>query len=105
MSPEAAANLRAAFTLASADELRALVVNAGFRNVQVRIRSRLTRYPSLGEYVLGYLSETPRAGAVAELEETTRTDMVEYVCTSLQDYLDDDGMAVPWESHLVSAQV
>ena len=105
VSPEAAASLRAAFTLASADELRALVVNAGFRNVQVRIRSRLTRYPSLGEYVLGYLSGTPMAGAVAGLEERTRTDMVEYVCTSLQDYLDDDGMAAPWESHLVTAQV
>jgi len=45
------------------------------------------------------------AGAVAGLEERTRTDMVEYVCTSLQDYLDDDGMAAPGESHLVTAQV
>jgi ubiquinone/menaquinone biosynthesis C-methylase UbiE len=53
VSPRAATSLRTAFTLARADELRALVVGAGFREVHVRIRSRLTRYPSLGEYVLG----------------------------------------------------
>jgi len=105
VSPEAAARLRAAFTLARADELRALVVNAGFRNVQVRIRSRLTRYPSLGEYVLGYLSGTPMAGAVAALDESSRTAMLDHVCTWLRDYVDDEGMAAPWEAHLLTAKV
>ena len=62
---EAAASLRAAFSLADADELRALVVGAGFGNIQIRIRSRLTRYPSLREFVLGYLSGTPMAGAIS----------------------------------------
>ena len=105
VSPQAAASLRVAFALARADELRALVVNAGFRDVQVRIRSRLTRYPCLRQYVVGYLSGTPMAGAVAALDETTRTAMVEHVCRSLHDYVDDEGMAVPWEAHLVTAQV
>ena len=49
VSEETAASLRAAFTLADADELRSLVAGAGFRNVRIRIRSRLTRYPSLQE--------------------------------------------------------
>jgi SAM-dependent methyltransferase len=104
VSPEAAASLRAAFTLAHADELRALVAGAGFRDIRVQIRSRLTRYPSLAEFVLGYLSGTPMAGAVAALDETSRTAMVEHVCSSLRDYVDDAGMAAPWEGHLVTAR-
>jgi len=105
VSSAAAASLRAAFTLAHADELRALLAGAGFRDIRVRIRSRLTRYPSPGEFVLGYLSGTPMAGAVTTLDEPTRTAMVDHVCTSLRDYMDDEGMAAPWEAHLVTARV
>ncbi len=105
VSPETAASLRAAFTLAQADELRTLVAGAGFRNIRVRIRSRLTRHPSQGEFVLGYVSGTPMAGAVAALDEATRAAMVEHVCSRLRDYVDDDGMAAPWEAHFVTTQV
>jgi ubiquinone/menaquinone biosynthesis C-methylase UbiE len=99
-----AESLRAAFTLAHADELRALIGEAGFRDIHIRIRSRLTRYPSLPEYVLGYLSGTPMAGAVAALDEASRAAMVEQVCSKLRDYADDDGMAAPWEAHFVTAK-
>jgi ubiquinone/menaquinone biosynthesis C-methylase UbiE len=101
VSPEAAASLRAAFTLANADELRTLVAGAGFQDI--RIRSRITRYPSLEDFVLGYLSGTPMAGAVAALDEKTRTAVVEHVRTSLRAYVGDDGMAASWEAHLVTA--
>jgi hypothetical protein len=53
--------------------------------------------------VLGYLSATPMAGAVAALEDKTRTAMVEHVRTALRAYVDDEGMAAPWEAHLVTA--
>ena len=105
VNSEAAASLRAAFTLAHADELRALLAGAGFRDIRVRIRCRLTRYPSLPEFVLGYVSGTPMAGAVTALDEATRAAMVDHVCTLLRDYVDDEGMAAPWEAHLVTAQV
>ena len=100
---DAAQSLRAAFTLAHADELRTLIAEAGFRNIHIRIRSRLTRYPSLEEFVLGYVSGTPMAAAVAALRETDRAAMVDHVCSALRDYVDDDGMAAPWEAHFVTA--
>jgi SAM-dependent methyltransferase len=103
VSPEAAASLRAAFTLANADELRTLVAGAGFQDIRIGLRSRLTRYPSLEDFVLGYLSGTPMAGAVAALDDKTRTAMVEHVRTSLRAYVDADGMAAPWEAPLVTA--
>jgi SAM-dependent methyltransferase len=104
VSQESAASLRAAFTLADADKLRSLVAGAGFRNIHIRIRSRLTRYPSLQEYVLGYLSGSPMAGAVAALADTSRAEMVEHVCAALKEYVDDDGMAAPWEAHFLTAR-
>jgi SAM-dependent methyltransferase len=104
VSPEAAASLRAAFTLANADELRTLVAGAGVQEIRIRIRSRLTRYPSLAEFALGYLSGTPMAGAVAALDDQTRTALVEHVRTALRASVDDDGMAAPWEAHLVTAR-
>jgi hypothetical protein len=55
------------------------------------------------DFVLGYLSGTPMAGAVAALDDKTRTAMVQHVRTSLRAYVDDDGMAAPWEAHLVTA--
>jgi hypothetical protein len=44
------------------------------------------------------------AGAVAALDETNRKAMVEHVCSMLGDYVDDDGMAAPWEAHLLTAR-
>ncbi|MGE3542207.1 MAG: class I SAM-dependent methyltransferase [Candidatus Tectimicrobiota bacterium] len=102
--PETAMSLRAAFRLAEADALRTLVAGAGFHAVRVRIQSRLTRHPSLAEFTLGYLAGTPMAGAVAALDTTTRTALVAHVCTALRAYVDDEGMAIPWEAHLVTAQ-
>jgi hypothetical protein len=43
------------------------------------------------------------AGAVAALDEKPPTVMVEHVRTSLSAYVGDDGMAAPWEAHLVTA--
>jgi hypothetical protein len=44
------------------------------------------------------------AGAISALEEMTRTAMVKQVCSTLRDYVDDDGMAAPLEAHLLTAQ-
>ncbi len=94
----------AAFTLGKAQELRDLVAGAGFQNIHIRIHSQLTRYPSLDEYVLGYISGSPMAAAVAALDETTRQALLGDIRTALQDYVDDDGMAAPWESHVLTAR-
>jgi hypothetical protein len=58
----------------------------------------------LAEFVLGYVSGTPMADAVAALEEADRAAMVEQVCSTLGDHVDDDGMAAPWEAHFVTAK-
>jgi ubiquinone/menaquinone biosynthesis C-methylase UbiE len=100
---DAAMGIRSAFALGDREELRALITAAGFRTIRIRIDSQMIRYPSLEEFVPGYLSATPVAGVVATLDEPTRAAILREVKTSLQDYLDDDGLAAPIEAHVVVA--
>jgi len=53
--------------------------------------------------VLGYLSGSPMAAAVAALDESAREALLERMRKAMQEYVDDDGMAAPWESHVVTA--
>ena len=99
----AGAPIRAAFTLADMVELRALVAGAGFRQVHIRITTNPLRYPSVEAYVQRYLSATPIASDIAAIDDTARTALLQDVTTALRGYVDDDGLAVPMESHAVVA--
>jgi SAM-dependent methyltransferase len=77
---------------------------AGFRRVHIRITTNLIRYPSLEEYVLGYLSATPMTRDIAAMDDTARTALLQEVTTALREYVDDDGLAAPTKSHVVVAQ-
>jgi SAM-dependent methyltransferase len=99
-----ATSLRAPFILGGARDLRELFSSSGFQDVHIRIHSRLVRYPSLDEYVLGYLSGSPMAAAVDALAESQRQEILERMRTAMHEYVDDDGMAAPWESHVVTAR-
>ena len=96
--------IRAAFALADKEELRALITAAGFRTVRIRIDGQMIRYPSLKEFVPGYLSATPVAQVAATLDEPTRVAILREIETSLQAYLDDEGLAAPIEAHVVVAE-
>ena len=103
VSTDAALGIRGAFVLGDKEELRTLVSAAGFRTIRVQIDSQMIRYPSLEEFVPGYLSATPVAGVISKLDEPTRTAILQEVKTTLQPYMDDDGLAAPIEAHLVVA--
>jgi ubiquinone/menaquinone biosynthesis C-methylase UbiE len=104
LSAEVAALQRAAFTLGEAEELRGLVTTAGFSAPHIRLVVKLMRYPSLVEYLPGYLAATPMAGAVAALDDARRTVLFRELQTALRPYVDDTGLAVPMECHVVVAQ-
>jgi hypothetical protein len=61
----------------------------------------MIRHASLEAFVPGYLSATPVAGVVATLKEATREAILQEVETLLHVYMDDDGLAVPIEAHIV----
>jgi hypothetical protein len=62
------------------------------------------RSPSLAEYLPGFLAATPMAGAVAAMDEAARTAMFQDLQSTLQPYVDDTGLAVPMECHVVVAR-
>jgi hypothetical protein len=70
----------------------------------LRITTNLLRFPSLEQYVLGYLAATPIAARVASMGDQGRSAIVRDVAESLQAYIDDDGLAAPVENHIVVAQ-
>jgi ubiquinone/menaquinone biosynthesis C-methylase UbiE len=104
LSAEVAAPLRMAFTLGDAEELRGLVTAAGFRSPHLRLVVEQMRYPSLTEYLPGYVAATPMAGAVTALEDARRTALFEELQTALRPYVDDTGLAVPMECHVLVAR-
>jgi SAM-dependent methyltransferase len=95
-----------AFTLADAAGLRALVAGAGFRQVHIRLTTNLLRYPSVEEYVLGYLHVflSVASDVAAMMDDTRRTALLKDVTTALRADVDDDGLATPTESHVVVAR-
>jgi ubiquinone/menaquinone biosynthesis C-methylase UbiE len=100
---DAATAIRGAFALGDREELRTVITSAGFRTVRVRIDSQMIRYPSLEDFVPGYLSATPVAGVAAALDERSRAAILREIKTSLQPYMDDDGLAAPAEAYVVVA--
>jgi ubiquinone/menaquinone biosynthesis C-methylase UbiE len=81
---DAAMAIRGAFALEDREELRALILGAGFRTVHIRIDSSMIRYPSLDEFVPGYLSATPVAGVAASLDESSRAAILDDIKTTLK---------------------
>ena len=92
---------RAAFTLGDADVLRGLLTTAGFRAPHLRIVVKLMRWPSLAEFLPGFVAATPMAGDVAAMDEVRRIKMFQALQTALRSYVDDTGLAVPMECHVV----
>jgi SAM-dependent methyltransferase len=105
VSADVGALQRAAFTLGDADELRGLLTAAGFRTPHLQLVVKLMRAPSLAEYLPGFLAATPMAGAVAAMDEAARTAMFHDLQGRLRPYVDDTGLAVPMECHVVVAQI
>ena len=101
---QAAAGIRGAFALADDKELRCLIAAAGFHDIHIRIDRNVIRYPSLKEYVPGYLSAIPAAGAVAALNDAGRAAILSDIRMALRAYIDDDGLAVPIEFHVATAR-
>jgi SAM-dependent methyltransferase len=84
--------------------IRALVVNAGFQNVQVRAEVKLTRFQSAEHFVRSFAAgSSSRIGAVSELTPETIEETVREVAERTQHYVDDEGWATPHASNIITA--
>lgn len=99
-----AQQFQAPFGFGEAGPLRAVLADAGFREVEVRVAVVMRRLRSPAESVPGLLASTPVGPAVAALDEKLRQAIVDEVATALAGYRDNDGMTVPQATHIALAR-
>jgi SAM-dependent methyltransferase len=104
IGPETAAIMRAPFALADPEELRALAVAAGFREVAVRAAVEDVRFPSVDEFPLVQAAATPLAPFVAGAPESARAALVADVRTALARYVSGETLVWPIQAHVVTAR-
>ncbi len=100
VGPAAAAPLQAGFSLGSAEELHALIADAGFRAVAIRPATKMLRVGSPEEFIRGWLMGSPMAEAVAQMDNGARAALFRDVITALAPYARDGVLAFPMEAHV-----
>jgi hypothetical protein len=100
---EASQRMSAPCAFGSAEALRGLMNNAGFKDVQLRIDVLPMRVTALEAFLLGQFVASPIAADIDALNESTRVAFFDDIKRRLLPYMDDGGLAVPFEAHLVIA--
>jgi ubiquinone/menaquinone biosynthesis C-methylase UbiE len=101
---QAATRYRASRVVPGAEELKRLLVEAGFRAVEVHPKTMKVRLPAVETFVPGHLSGSPVARDVAALSAEEQAALVRQVELALQTYADGDGAAVPDETNIAMAK-
>jgi SAM-dependent methyltransferase len=101
VSAAAAATRRAPFILSDRDEIRALVA---FNDVVVHLDVRVVRFPSAEAMVRIMMAGTPLATAMAEADSAILQTVITEVTTGLSAYEDDQGLALPMQTWVVTAK-
>jgi len=91
------------FGLGQAEEVRALVAGAGFRDIAIRPAVKTLRYSSPEEFVRCYVAGSALAGPVAAAADDERAALLAEVNAGLRSYVDDRGLAFPIESNVAVA--
>jgi ubiquinone/menaquinone biosynthesis C-methylase UbiE len=107
VDPAASLAKRTEHALADAEELRTLIVGAGFDVVVIRTARQIVRFPSAASYVQIQLTATPLATLIDKYQPDARSRLVaalvEDVGVALAPYTGPDGLAVPQEVHALVA--
>jgi ubiquinone/menaquinone biosynthesis C-methylase UbiE len=102
VSAETAASRRAIFALGDADELHALLVEAGYRDITIDTVVPTVRFPSPEEFLRRQLASW-KSEVVAGMDDETRVTLVSDFNVALELYVDDEGLAFPMGTHLAIA--
>ena len=105
VSADAATRVLTPYALSDAETVRTLVIDAGFRTVDMRTAVMVTRRIGPPEtWILQAISTTPYAEAVAAVDAAARTALVRDISAAIHAYREGEGFAWPAETHIVIAQ-
>jgi len=91
------------FSLSDAGALRGLIAGANFQDIDIRRVTKTLRYPSVEEFVLGYVSGSVLAGVVGDADESARSALLAEVGAKLAPAIDDQGLRFPIETNIATA--
>lgn len=100
VGPDVAKKFRSHRLVPDRETLQRMLVEAGFRAVEVRRSAMSVRVPPMESFLLGNLSGTPIAEAVAGVSDDRRAALVAHVKAALAPYADRDGVSVPDEINI-----
>jgi ubiquinone/menaquinone biosynthesis C-methylase UbiE len=92
------------FALSRAEDLRSLVANANFRDVDIRTATKILQYPSPRDFVLRYVAGSALGGFFATANESAQSALLDDISLALSKYVDDRGLSFPIESNLLVAR-
>jgi SAM-dependent methyltransferase len=95
--------MRAPFAFGDRESLRRLLLGAGFDGVRIVIDVKVCRFPSVVEFLRYEVLASPLAEPVGRLDAEERDALVADLEAVLEPYVDDDGLALPIESHVALA--
>ncbi len=97
---QAAGVLRLPFSLGDAEELRSLMVEAGFQDVIVRPEVKMIRFPSPATFVESLLTGSSIA---SQVDENTKAKLITEVSLELQPFVKHDDFSFPMGVHFAVA--
>ncbi len=105
IGPQTRNTMTAPFSLNDPAALRAMLVEAEFREVSINPKAGMVRFSSPEEFVIRRLSGSPLADAVRAVDDDVRLDIVKHVASRLRAYTTNDGLAFPIETNIAVAVV
>ena len=101
VSPEAAAIMRAPFSLSDSHALATLVCSAGFKHVSIAVRIDTVRFSSTERFVRSFVAGSPLA---AHVREAALENLTGEVLSEMLPFTNDGALAFPITAQLLSAR-
>jgi hypothetical protein len=95
--------MRAPFAFGDRESLRGVLLGAGFDRARILTDVKVCRFPSVAAFLRYEVLASPLAEPVGRLDVEERAALVADLEDVLEPYVDDDGLALPIESHVALA--
>lgn len=101
---KSASMLSAAYNLGDYVKLKTLFKNAGIGRININIVVKQMRCSSFDEFVIGGVMATPFFKDIQEMPESKQKAFLSELYKLNEHYIDDNGLAAPLESYIITAE-
>ncbi|NND89478.1 MAG: class I SAM-dependent methyltransferase [Granulosicoccus sp.] len=92
IDPKCTGFVNVVFSMHDGEELRGLMMDAGFEDIEAHQTERTLRLPEPEDFLWQYIHSTPLAALVGKANEEQRAALTDDVCARWQEFVIDGGM-------------